>query len=330
MPALRYGKQEETSIEDQNKRILKNKLYSSSILKDPRTVETKNEVPESSHKLIEGGPQPVILISMGRSGSSAIWDTMSTLTGQKSAAVEIPGSSVPQTKAFFDALASNGDFAGQWMYDFMLRIQNRRIRSNQGNGIVGFKWKPYPSFFDEPALMTLKAIAESKDPQVKVVRSRRNALDVYISSLKHGDFGRTVGGSIPAHCTPSDIICIEKHHQREVGMQIPVQSMLTVLSNLVAQEDKVDQTLDELGVPHVDVSYDLLFSDNHNTMIDEWNKIFTFLGMGPTKGNGLTVDVIKNAPDIAVTSIHDHNVTIENYEEVRTALSATPFLGLLH
>jgi len=47
--------------------------------------------------------------------------------------------------------------------------------------------------------MTLKAITESKDPQVKEVRSRRNALDAYISSLKHGYFGRTVGDSIPVH-----------------------------------------------------------------------------------------------------------------------------------
>jgi len=296
------------------------------LLTDPRTEEVKSDKARGCDQLIRDGPLPVVLISMGRSGSSAIWETMAVLTGQGSQPIELPGENLEETAVFFESLANRGDSSGRWMFKYFYENQKERIKRDQSEGIVGFKWKPYPSFFSEAAQKSLGAIAKSC-PQIKVVRSRRNALDVYLSLEKHSNDSID---RIPAHCKPDDFKCIEKHYARSTGMNVSVPKMLSRMKAFVRLEDQVDENLDALGIPHVDVSYELLFSDDENVVVDEWDRVFKFLEIGPTKGNGLSAELIRNAPGMAVTSTHSHKEMIANYEEVRSALSNTPFESLLN
>jgi len=308
------------SHEDNQRREL------SLLLTDPRTEEVKSDEARGCDQLIRDGPRPVVLISMGRSGSSAIWKTMAVLTGHGSQPKELPGETQTETAEFFESLAVQGDFSGRWMFKFFYKNQKKRIYCDQSEGIVGFKWKPYPSFFSESAQKSLGAIAKSC-PQIKVVRSRRNALDVYLSQEKHSNDSIE---KIPAHCRPDDFKCIEKHYARATGMNVSVPKLLSRLKDFVRLEDQVDENLDALGILHVNVSYELLFSDDENVVIDEWDRVFKFLEIGPTKGNGLSAELIRNAPGMAVTSTHSHKDMIANYEEVRSALSNTPFETLLN
>jgi len=331
--SLRHGKNQEEVILDQSLRKLAT-LRSSNLIADPRTEEAKLIMDDKCNALTPNGPQPVVLMSMGRSGSSVIWEIMSNLSGHISEPLELPGQSLGETQWFFKSLKSRGDLSGQWMLDYLCMQQSQRISDGENDGIVGFKWKPYPSIFDETALQTLEVIAKSKDPQIKVVRSRRNPLDVFISNFKHNDLIPGIydpkKGRIPAHCLPNDLACIENHHRKETGMQISVPNMLSNLKEFVSQEDKVDQTLEELGVPHVNVSYELLFSQDDHVVVAEWGKIFNFIGVGIKDGKQLTVDLIRKAPNTAATSISDHKIIMKNYEEVKAALSGTPFENLLH
>jgi len=52
------------------------------------------------------------------------------------------------------------------------------------------------------------------------------------------------------------------------------------MSDYVAQEDRVDQTFDDLGVPHMDVSYDLFFSEDNQTMVAERIEYLGFMKSG--------------------------------------------------
>jgi len=296
------------------------------LLTDPRTEEVKSDETWGCDQLIRDGPLPVVLISMGRSGSSAIWQTMAALTGHGSQPKELPGETPTETALFFETLANRGDFSGRWMFKYFYKNQKERIKLDQSEGIVGFKWKPYPSFFSESAQKSLGASSKSC-PQIKVVRSRRNALDVYLSQEKHSNDSID---KIPAHCKPDNFKCIEKHYARETGMNIFVPHLLSRMEDFVRLEDQVDENLDALGIPHVNVSYELLFSDDENVVVDEWDRVFKFLEIGPTKGNGLSAVLIRNAPGMAVTSTHSHKDMIANYEEVRSALSNTPFETLLN
>lgn len=72
--------------------------------------------------------------------------------------------------------------------------RNSFKNTNDGDGehsgesvdIVGFKWKSHSSIHLGTAIDGLKLIAESArhNPTIKVVRSRRNLIDVFISQEK--------------------------------------------------------------------------------------------------------------------------------------------------
>lgn len=185
-------------------------------------------------------------------------------------------------------------------------------------GIVGFKWKPWKSIYSAAALDGLNFISQTQNPTIKVVRLRRNLLDVYLSGLKHKR-------GVKAHCSAGDEDCSREHRQAGTNMTVPIDDALAFLETMTQQEDDVDSLLDNTKVPHVHVTYDKLY---HEDSAEEWMKIFSFLGVGPAEG--LTWKQVTGAMGMESTSNGHHRDSVFNYDELKEALAGTKYENLLH
>lgn len=274
----------------------------------------KPSAPVCSLSNNDTAPVPVILLSRGRSGSASTWQIMSNLTGFVTRAIEWPGSSTAQATNFFNrkTFKDRQWGNGNWILAFMCAVQETFPEA----GIVGFKWKPYiHRSFQQEFIDSMKFLAHSQ--QIKVVRLRRNLLDVTISRYKHKQFNGN------AHCSKEDIECISHHLDRKV--RLPVKDLLKVLQQSADEEDEVDSLLSEFSVPHIQVTYENLY---HTNDTEEWTRIFKFLNRGPS--DDLTFEELQNAQEHAATHSRLHSETLQNYEEVRQELIGTAFEQLLH
>ena len=100
----------------------------------------------TSCKLSSERALSVILMALGRSGSSVTWDTMSALTGQRNVAYEITGGTPDTSKEFFSHLEKDLHQGHDWPVKRLCSLQENRD-DLQGTGIVGFQWKPSMSSF---------------------------------------------------------------------------------------------------------------------------------------------------------------------------------------
>lgn len=138
-------------------------------------IHFKNENERCSfHK---DGPKPVILMALGRSGSSVTWNTLSLLTGDKTVAYEITGGNQNKSVDFFNSIPDH--IGERWASLRLCNIQQRHMSKSKQDGnrysIVGFQWKPYFASFDHPyALSGLQRLA---DDRIKVIYLTRNPLD---------------------------------------------------------------------------------------------------------------------------------------------------------
>ena len=264
------------------------------------------------------GPKPYILLARGRSGSGSTLQVLGTLTGQDIPGDhEYAGENPKQLEQFFRKIGPND--GGKWILDDLCEQQRKHPEA----GLVAFKWKPYgEATFSPAALAGFDLISRAVDPPIKVVRLRRNLLDNYISDRKHER------AKIISHCKVGSKgykACIEKHKQVGSNLTLSVKDLVEFLETETLQEDKVDELLVNMSVPHVQVTYEKLY---HQGDAEEWMKIFQFLGVGP--GTGLTREQVDGIMTHAWTSSPHHRESIFNFEEVKKALEGTRFESLLH
>lgn len=126
-----------------------------------------------------------------------------------------------------------------------------------------------------------------------------------------------------AHCQKGDDECLKQQLKAGMGISLPTRRLVSQLQELHDMEDRVDNLLERLNVPTISVSFERLFLAGEDT--SEWKRIFRFLSVGPTS---LTIRDVEQAGH-AATSIPLHNVTLSNYEEVRSTLKGTQFAGLM-
>lgn len=88
------------------------------------------------------GPIPVVLMALGRSGSSITWSTMSALTGERNVAYERTGQTIEKTENFFACLEKCPLAYHNWTIQSLCHIQRRRPDVTINSGIAGFQWKP--------------------------------------------------------------------------------------------------------------------------------------------------------------------------------------------
>ena len=275
---------------------------------------------------------PTVLISQGRSGSSAIWDIMSGLVSPSVQVVrEDPGHGPDMITRFMTDKETSGHC---WLVNVLCKYQLNLVDSLEtkpdDNGLpplYGTKWKPYlPGFNMTAARAALKWIA-NEAPYVKVVYSERNPLDVQFSRIKHAiDVG--------AHCEVTDVECIARHQQVAAHTHIPIETLLSDLEDIAGTSRKAREIMDRLHVPHVVIDYEKLFFDD---TADEWKRTVDFLledGNGKQQRkrrfNDITQETVKSVMQFASTSSGNRSASVANYDEVVKTLLETKFEPLLY
>lgn len=269
---------------------------------------------------------PTILISLGRSGSTATWQLMSAMTGDHTfPATEDTGSSTAMSIRIFDEVFGRvGDGNGKcWVQELLCRHQgSNRARDGGGRpmaGLYGFKWKPYSATFG--SARSAQALAWlSRNPHVKVVRNVRNPLDVIISRYKHRD------RSVVAHCAAGDDACSDSHKTAKPTLPTKGGRLVRLIDEIEEESNAAGRLLDELDVPHLDVKYeDLYFAPD---IAIEWRRVFKFLGVGPSEDDGnLTSSILAMRMEHQATSNHSTPIRekVQNYVEVEDALRGTEY-----
>jgi hypothetical protein len=320
---------------------------------DKYTFETRVEVDTC---LDPSGPLPVIIMSLGRSGTDSTWQILAELSGTKMQAMEIVGAYQAQTNAFFRALDGQtgseflkavedwdqGDYDwrvefggsestfgfyrhikdfckdgncrdGKWIFNWFCDEQQRHKATG---GLVGFKWKAFMSALETTsASNALKIVAQSSTTAtpIRVIRSRRNPLDYYLSLLKHSSI------TLPDHCDEGDEECFKKH--ASVRLTVPVEEMYKSVTNTFEEENAIDEMLSELGIMTAHVNYDeLYYARTEEEGAKEWNKMFNFLGQ---RANWKWSDIAKASGLAPTTKSRSHKVLIDNFDEVQKTLKGT-------
>lgn len=286
-----------------------------------------NENSTPGCELRSEGPLPVMLMALGRSGSSITWETMSALTGKRNTAYEITGGNFAKTAAYFDKLEQDPSKGHDWAIDRLCKIRKYR-EDAQGAGISGFQWKPYTNGFDHKyGIEGLKKIAEHRDSTIYVVYLRRNPIDCRLSNNLRHERSKLRGSSkIAAHSTVGDEACIKKFSAYDHGHVFPVgNELLEWLRQEKLDYSKIKGMLRYLKVEFITVSYEKLYDTDD---AEEWMRIFKFLQRGPSAG--LSIDNVRATFRMASTrSKGGWNDTIENYAEVEHTLVGTEFERLL-
>ena len=263
---------------------------------------------------------PTILISFGRSGSSATWQLMSAMTGNYTfEATEDTGSSTEKSLDIFNNIFNQSLHGKCWIQQLLCTHQfHNRQRRDDGQsiaGIYGFKWKPYlVTFGSNKSIEALQWL--SHNPHVKVVNNRRNPLDVIISRYKHED------RSVRSHCTVGDDDCLNKHKSAKPTLPTRKGRLINILENLEEETNHADRLLNECNVPHIDVSYEKLYT-SYDIAI-EWKRLFTFLGVGPMNDQLTSKELIANMEHAATSSLSFRD-KVQNYDEVVNILHGTEY-----
>jgi len=289
---------------------------------------TSGDLPICHLKSLTRSPIPVILVSKGRSGSSSTWQVLSKLTGHCSTVHEYTGGNSVEEIAFFSRIKPGDN--GNWILN---NLCEQQIKYSDKGGIIGFQWKPFHKGIKKEdksldGLDGLKMIAHHTNPQIKIVRSRRNPLDIILSHQKwrllnlNGFKNRAHGY---AHCSSNNTACINAHKKYGTNIHLTPETILDKLRTMIMVEERVDRNLEDLNVPHIKVSYEKLY---HSNDAEEWMRIFRFLERGP--GSNLSKKKLEEAMEHAGTGIPSHNVSISNYKEIWNTLMGTELEHLLH
>ena len=273
-------------------------------------------------------PIPIILMSLGRSGSSITWDTLSKLLGTTTKAHEITGGNHDKTKYFFNHIEDES-----WPVHKLCVIQRKNIEQFDGPVISGFQWKPFRFSLDHPmGKAGLQAIANHTAPEIKVIFLSRNPLDKLISNLKHKGYENSK--ELLPHCAVGDEECIKSHQAHSKVTISPIgQELVHRMTAGLENKRYCEEVLNSYGIQFHSVTYDDLYS-NEQDDVKPWVKIFEFLGRGPEKVENyrkdLTMKDIRDTFAVAKTSSSRHEDLIENYEEVKKTLEDAGMGYLLH
>jgi hypothetical protein len=272
-------------------------------------------------------PRPVILMALGRTGSSVLWDTLSRMTGNATFANEITGGNQEKSLQFFDRIHDN--LSVTWAEKRLHQIQ-KHYKNVTNAAIVGFQWKPYRVTFDHPyAIGGLKHIATCRDPEVKVIHLTRNPIDTFLSNLRHD--GHIRSKEVPAHCPRDDLECVESHRKHSHTFILPVGHRLeSKISRALKRDEVIDERLLETGVQYIRVHYEKLFPSPDVNDASEWIKLLNFLHLKlkddivdsnnkKVENNELTMDIVRTQFSMSSTTASRRD-SILNYDEVHKTL----------
>ncbi len=240
----------------------------------------------------EEAPVPLILIALGRSGSSVTWDTISTMLGSTTKAFEITGGNKTKAIGFFDNLyaqaqvehkmkskassSSNSSWPSyklpqtptinnntmiptDWPIRKLCIIQKYNIEHLTNPGITGFQWKPYRVTLNHPLGQGgLYSISNHTNPKIKVIFLKRNPLDRLLSNLRHKGHQHT--NEVLAHCAIDDVECLSSHSKHSKQIVLPIKKELVVSMRDGLKIDNMTQSyLDYFNVSYISLQYERLY-----------------------------------------------------------------------
>lgn len=275
-------------------------------------------------------PLPTILISMGRSGSSITWQTISAILQNRNVAQELTGSTSKDTIAFFDSMERNPHVGFDWALQTLCYIQQHIDDVNSTNpGIAGFQWKPFKEGWNSTYGKGARRVIGQSDTPIKFIYLVRNPLDVKLSNLKHLT-AKTKGDHLEAHCSIEDVTCVQNMVQHESGHVFPVgNALLLWLRKTKKKEINIENDLKRDNITFVKIDYGRLYDsvDDDDALAEEWMKVFRYLGRGPMQG--LTMKTVKSYFAMASSHAKSRSEAISNYQEVVSTLIGTEYEYLL-
>jgi len=210
---------------------------------------------------------------------------------------------------------------GEWMLNRMCRL-HKEIP----DAIVGFKWKPHLEEFiiNEEARESLQLLAslakaaakKGQDPPIRVIRNRRNELDITLSNLKH-----YLKPDLDPHCEQGDEDCIESHEDGKIFVQ-SIPRLINIVTRDFVTENIIDDMLKALGVSFLPVTYDTLYyPDQISDRVGEWNRMVQLVKPGsPIMSEA---DIIASTTLESTSSSRYHDDIIKNWKEVHEAFKGT-------
>jgi len=274
-------------------------------------------------------PVPLILMSLGRSGSSVTWNTLSTMLGSTTIAYEVTGGNRTKAMHFFENLGP--DTTTDWAINRLCSIQKRNLEEHESPVITGFQWKPYlNTLTHELGKGALEKIAVHKDPPIKILYLTRNPLDRLLSNERHR--GHVRSETVPAHCSAGDEDCVKRHQQHSKGIVLPTgKELVATIRNAINIDTMAGDLLSSLGVSHITVNYEKLYNSKD---AKEWIRILDFLGRSPkhlkTYKKNLKMKNVERSFAMAATSPKHHEDSIANFQEVKETLLGAGYGHLLH
>lgn len=119
-----------------------------------------------------------------------------------------------------------------------------------------------------------------------------------------------------------DDACKERHKKAKPTLNVTV--LVNQIKQLEEEINEVDQLLDDHSVPHVDVSYERLYSVQDIAL--EWRRVFSFIGVGPSVDQLTSADLVAHMEHAATSdSSAPLWAKIQNYEEVVETLRGTKY-----
>ena len=265
-------------------------------------------------------PIPVIFMSLGRSGSSITWDTLSALTGKRNKAYEITGQTFPKSEVFFNSLLENPNKGYDWAVKRLCSI--KKVHSDQRDGVIGFQWKPYMKTWDhEYAIEGLRVVGQQSNPPIRIIYLTRNPLDRKLSNIRHVK-SKQSNHTIAAHCAVGDEACLNAHSIQDGGYELPVGNQLMTFLRQDSESDyRVRSRLKEMNIQYIHITYEKLYNAKND--VKEWLRIFQFLERGPQQR--LTWDMLLSTFSMASIHSKPRNETIANFGQVEQTLKGTDF-----
>lgn len=303
---------------------------------------------------------PIILMSRGRSGSTAIWQMLSDLTKdpnqekskgwRQRRTLEYPGSNVKGNLYFFDTtigaeekleiedennvghiLRKSGaeknevpgkgnSEHGEWLVNYVCRLRKERPLD-----LVGFKWKPnFDQFVERKEARESMQLLASLASTAAGVEKSPPILIVRsrrnVIDVRLSGLKHKKNSEVLSQCRKGDEECLKKNKAKLFVDNVP--QLYRAVFKQWNEENLLDEMLDALKVPYISTSYDTLFyPDKISDGEAEWNRLIQFVQ--PSLPN-FTWEEIQNSMEFTPTkSVRDHDELIENWEDVYKAFQGT-------
>ena len=315
---------------------------------------------ESNCTIAASKPTPMVILSLGHSGSTVTALRLANLTGSGGGnplgSERVTGSTLHPSPNNPDRMPTETPVHDIHAY-FCGKQKERTAGDVRSTRLVGFKWKPLvlEGAWDD----AFRWLGDHRE--VRVVHLRRNPLDVMISGVKHGssmclpgaypnpgpwreeyvpgasavwqppaspsppsgDSPRRLKSPRRLHCTTNDEHCafLEKK------VNLTVDCVLPYLDANRADAENVAGKLAAYGATHGNFSYFELYEAPEPQIVEAWRRLLRFLGVAAWE---VSHDDVVGASNLVETTPYAQAETVRNYEEVAARLAPTAYAHLLH